>query len=103
MLASEIAVTQPSAMPTVYFTRHLLRFFPYLTTTEVEASTVAEVVAALEHRHRGLADYLVDERGALRKHVNIFVGDELVRDRDTLSDPVTPNSQIHIIQALSGG
>ncbi|MGV3720328.1 MAG: MoaD/ThiS family protein [Actinomycetota bacterium] len=103
MLASEIAVTQPSAMPTVHFTRHLLRFFPSLATTEVEASTVAAVVSELERRHRGLADYLVDERGALRKHVNIFVGDELVRDRDTLSDPVAPDSQVHVIQALSGG
>lgn len=90
-------------MPTIHFTRHLRRFFPSLATTEVEASTVAEVVAALERLHPGLADYLVDERGALRKHVNIFIGDESVRDRNALSDPTSSDSQVHVIQALSGG
>jgi len=90
-------------MPTVQFTRHLLRFFPTLGTTEVDAATVAEIIPELERLHPGLADYLVDERGALRKHVNIFIGDTLVRDRDALSDAVSPDSQIYVIQALSGG
>lgn len=90
-------------MPTVHFTRHLVRFFPDLRDTEVDAETVAEVVRELERRYPGLADYLVDERGALRKHVNIFIGDALVWDRDRLSDPVCPTSQIYVIQALSGG
>ena len=50
-----------------------------------------------------LARYIVDERGALRRHVNIFVGDELIYDRDTLSDPVNSDSRVFIFQALSGG
>jgi hypothetical protein len=90
-------------MAKVQFTRHLVRFFPTLQETEIEASTVAEVIAALEQLHPGLADYLVDERGALRKHVNIFIGNALVYDRDTLSDSVGPDCQVHVIQALSGG
>jgi molybdopterin synthase sulfur carrier subunit len=91
-------------VPVVSFTRHLLRFFPDLGDGErVQASTVAEVVRALDARHRGLASYLVDETGALRQHVNIFVGDELVHDRRALSDRVEEDTKVHILQALSGG
>ena len=90
-------------MPRVQFTRHLQRFFPQLTEVEVPAATVAELVAALEKRHPGLRDFLVDERGTLRKHVNIFIDNEMVRDRERLSDPLKPDSQVFVMQALSGG
>lgn len=90
-------------MATVQFTRHLLRFFPDLSEVRVDAPTVADLVQALDRDHPGLAAYLVDDRGALRQHVNIFVGDARVRDREALSDPLKPDSQVFIIQALSGG
>jgi hypothetical protein len=90
-------------MPRVSFTRHLLRFFPDLREGDVPGGTVAEVVAELDRRHPGLASYLVDDRGALRKHVNIFVGEEMVRDRERLSDPLSPDAQVFVMQALSGG
>jgi molybdopterin converting factor small subunit len=91
-------------MPRVELTPHLRRYFPALgETTEVEGATVAEVVAALEERHPGLAGYLLDDRGALRKHVNIFVGDRRVRDRERLRDEVAADARVFILQALSGG
>jgi sulfur-carrier protein len=91
-------------MPAVNFTTHLQRFFPALKQgIQAEGRTVAEVVAALEQKHPGLAPYIVDERGALRKHVNIFVNDELLIDRETLSDAVTDQTRVFIFQALSGG
>jgi len=39
----------------------------------------------------------------LRRHVNIFVGEEPIMDRDTLSDAVSPGDNVFILQALSGG
>ena len=90
-------------MAQVKFTPNLKRFFPDLCECSVEASTVAELVAAVDRRWRGLADYIIDEQGSLRKHVNIFVGDELLRDKQTLSDRVSADSKIYIVQALSGG
>jgi hypothetical protein len=60
-------------------------------------------LAALEQRAPGIAFYLCDELGRLRTHVNIFVDKQLVKDRRGLSDPVTADTHIHIIQALSGG
>ncbi len=90
-------------MPVVKFTKNLQRFFPTLTETEVSGATVAEVVTALDKCYPGLADYIVDERGKLRQHVNIFVGDSMIDDRETLSDMVAGDSKIHVFQALSGG
>jgi molybdopterin converting factor small subunit len=91
-------------MPRVHITRHLIRFFPDLKEqVEVEGGTVAEVLAALDRTYPGLAGYVVDERGALRKHVNIFVRRERIQDRQTLSDPVGKDDEMHIFQALSGG
>ena len=90
-------------MAQVKFTPNLQRFFPDLRACEVEAETIAEVVDAVDARWRGLGDYIVDEQGALRKHVNIFIGDELIRDKRRLSDAVSADTRVYIMQALSGG
>jgi sulfur-carrier protein len=92
-------------MAKVELTRHLHRFFPALETEEitVEASTVAEVVRALDRLAPGIAFYICDERGRLRQHVNIFVEEERIADRERLSDPVGPSSRVFVMQALSGG
>ena len=90
-------------MAQVRFTSHLRRYFPALAPVEVEASSVADLVAQLDRLHPGLASYLVDERGALRPHVNIFVDEEGVADRRRLSDPLVAASRVYVLQALSGG
>lgn len=92
-------------MVAVRLTHHLFSFFPQLAgkPIEVEASTVGEVVRALEDLAPGIGFYICDERGRLRTHVNIFVDKELIRDRRGLSDAVAPGTQVHILQALSGG
>lgn len=92
-------------MVAVHLTHHLFSFFPQLAgkPIEVEASTVGEVVRALENLAPGIGFYLCDERGRLRTHVNIFVDKELIRDRRGLSDAVAAGAQVHILQALSGG
>lgn len=95
---------RPGAMARVHFTRNLKRFFPELPeAAEVEAATVAAAIAALDARYPGVAGWIVDEHGALRKHVNVFIDGEMVADRVRLSDPVGPNTTLHVIQALSGG
>ena len=90
-------------MPHVTFTKHLQRFFPTLSAGDVPGRTVREVIDELERRHPGFASYVVDETGRLRRHVNVFVGEEPVRDREHLADPLTPEAQVFILQALSGG
>ena len=90
-------------MPHVRFTRHLLRFFPTLAEGEVPGATVREVIVELDRRYPGLALYIVDETGRLRRHVNIFVGDEPIADREHLGDPLAAGDQLFVVQALSGG
>jgi hypothetical protein len=90
-------------MAHVAFTPHLASYFPALHAAEVEAESVAELVAELERAHPGLASYLVDERGRLRQHVNVFVDGRVVRDREHLADALTPSSRVYVAQALSGG
>lgn len=90
-------------MPHVTFTRHLQRFFPTLAECQVEGGTLREVLDALETRYPGLASYIVDETGGLRRHVNVFIGEEPIHDRAHLSDRVSPTDRIFFLQALSGG
>lgn len=90
-------------MPTVNFTQALKRFYPDLTPLEIRGNTVAEVVEEVNTAFPGLKDYLVDEQGCLRRHVNIFVGEKLVRDKQALTDAVGSKDEVFIMQALSGG
>jgi molybdopterin converting factor small subunit len=90
-------------MVKVKFTSALRRFFPTLSETTVEASNIRDVIKALEKSHPGLSGYLVDDAGRLRQHVNVFVKDDLIKDRVRLSDPVKEDDEVLIFQALSGG
>lgn len=93
------------AVITVILTRHLFSFFPQLAgrTLEVQATTVAEAVAALQVLAPGIEFYLCDERGRLRQHVNAFIGNDMICDRGRLSDPLSPGDRLSFLQALSGG
>ena len=92
-------------MVKVELTPHLFTFFPALKGRPlvVEAETVAQVVRELDQLAPGIGFYICDERGSLRTHVNIFVGEDRVNDRQRLTDPVPAGSRVHIMQALSGG
>lgn len=92
-------------MAQVELTRHLKEIFPALGQApfELAATTVAEVIVALEGIAPGVAFYICDERGRLRQHVNIFVGDDMICDRARLSDALQADSRVFIAQALSGG
>ncbi len=68
--------------------------------TEREDLCLADVIAELERRHRGLAFRVVDEHGNIRRHIAMFIGEQMVRD---LAAPVAPNARVQIVGALSGG
>ena len=62
-----------------------------------------EVLDRVFADHPRLRGYVVDERGVLRKHMSVFVDGAQIADRETLSDPVGPASELYVMQALSGG
>jgi sulfur carrier protein ThiS len=92
-------------MPTVEMTSHLYQFFPALEnrTIKVPAGSVAEILRAINEIAPGFTDYVLDERGALRRHVNLSINDMMVIDRKTLADHVSDEDVVYIFQALSGG
>ena len=90
-------------MPTVKFTYALRRFFSGLKDTAAAGMTLSEVLREMETRYPGICSYILDEQGCLRKHVNIFIDGQLINDRRSLSDSFSKDSEIYIMQALSGG
>lgn len=92
-------------MPSVEMTDHLYRYFPQLAkrTITVPAGSVAEVLNAVNAIAPGFRDYILDEHGALRRHVHLAINDSMVIDRKTLSDYVPEDATVYIFQALTGG
>lgn len=89
-------------MAVVAFTQNLQRHVE-CPSLEAPGATVAEVLEQAFAARPRLRGYVVDERGVLRKHMVIFVDGAQIVDRDHLSDPVGPSSEIYVMQALSGG
>lgn len=90
-------------MPKVNFTSALKRFFPDLSSIEVEADNINELIAQIELKYPGIKSYLLDDTGSLRKHVNIFIGENLIQDEVSFTDDLSSKDEIYIFQALSGG
>lgn len=92
-------------MTTVTMTPHLYRFFPVLEnrTISVPAGSVADILQAVNEIAPGFTDYVLDERGVVRRHVNLSINNTAVIDKKTLTDHVPEDGTLFIFQALSGG
>jgi sulfur-carrier protein len=66
---------------------------------ELDGTTVAEVLQALEREHPDVKGWILDERGAIREHINVFVNKEYGREETALG----PGDRVHILPAISGG
>jgi sulfur carrier protein ThiS len=89
-------------MATVLFTSALQRFLP-APSTQVEGETVGAALAVVFATRSALRGYVLDDQGALRRHVAVYVNGQPVNDRVRLTDPVGPHDEIYVFQALSGG
>jgi sulfur-carrier protein len=72
-------------------------------SASVEATTVGVALDVYFQRFPSVRSYVVDEAGAVRKHVAIFLNDDLIVDRMTLADAMSDGDRLHVFQALSGG
>ena len=70
---------------------------------EEPVATVGEALAAVAARLPALTDRVLTEQGELRRHVNVFLGDESIRFLDGLATTVDEGSTITIVPAVSGG
>jgi sulfur carrier protein ThiS len=66
---------------------------------EVDAATVADVLAELDHRWPGLHDRLCEPGPALRQHIHVYVDQE----RAQLDTKLEARSRVHVVAAISGG
>lgn len=89
-------------MAKVIFTRNIQRHVE-CPDVVVSGKTVREVLEAVFVWNPPARSYVLDDQGALRKHMSIFVDGVMIRDRSWLSDPVDEESTVHVFQALSGG
>ena len=70
-----------------------------LGTIEVAGETAAAAIQSLEAGYPALRGWIVDERGALRRHVKLFLRGEAI----ALDAPAAPGDEIHVVAAISGG
>ena len=70
---------------------------------EVEGATVRAALEAAFATRPKLRGYVLDDAGALRGHMALFVDGAVVRDRSGLTDALRDGAEIHVLQALSGG
>jgi sulfur-carrier protein len=89
-------------MARVVFTQNLQRHVA-CPPAQAAGATVREVLDAVFAGNARARGYVLDEQGALRKHMIVFVNGDQVRDRVHLSDPVPPDGEVYVLQALSGG
>ena len=84
------------------FTPNLERHL-HAPPVNVEGETVRAVLDAVFERNPKLHGYLLDDQGGLRQHVQVFVDGERIGDRRGLSDRVSRDAELYVMQALTGG
>lgn len=89
-------------MAKVFFTSNLRRHVD-CAAMEAQGASVREVLSQVFAAQDRLGAYVLDDQGALRKHMTILVDGQRIRDLEKLSDPVGPTSEVWVMQALSGG
>ena len=89
-------------MAQVHFTSWLREIVPD-GPLNAAGATVGDVLAAVFAQRPNVRGYVLDDQGGLRKHMTILVDGQRIRDVETLSDAVRPDSEVWVMQALSGG
>lgn len=86
----------------VVFTQQLKRFTK-VPEVDTPAATLREALQAAFERNPRLKGYVLDDQGHLRPNVVVFIDGRRCHERVRLNDALTADSQVHVLQALSGG
>ncbi len=89
-------------MAEVHFTAHLSTVAPP-EPLRVDGATVRQALECVWQSHQKLKGYVLDDQERVRKHVAIFIDGTLIRGQAALDYPVGDSTEIHVLQALSGG
>jgi len=89
-------------MARITFTDRLRHVAP-AATVQCEGATLLEVLRRLDEDYPKLLAYIVDEHGRVRKHVAVFIDGTLKRGQTALTEALGADSDVYVMQALSGG
>ena len=89
-------------MAQLYFTQQLRRFVD-APAMHIDAATLRDALEEAFTTAPQLRGYVLDDQGHLRKHVIVFIDGQRVRDYETLDDALLASSEVHVLQALTGG
>jgi hypothetical protein len=89
-------------MARVTFTRHVAQLAPPAASTYAGA-TLGDVLDAVFAAHPQLKGYILDDQGAVRKHIAVFIDGGLRPRAGVLQTPLNATTDVYVIQALSGG
>jgi len=73
------------------------------TRLQASAGTLAEVISDIDRRHPGFRSRVLDESGAIRTYVNVYIGDDDARDKGGTGAAVPDGSEVMVIPAMAGG
>ncbi|MDP9252819.1 MAG: MoaD/ThiS family protein [Chloroflexota bacterium] len=73
------------------------------TKLEARAGTLAEVISEIERRHPGFRSRILDDSGAIRTYVNVYIGDDDARSKGGTGAAVPDGSEVMVIPAMAGG
>jgi len=74
-----------------------------LDTVQVEATNIGELIGNLEKCYPGMKERLLDDKGAVRRFVNIFVNDEDIRFLEDQTTALKGGDEVSIVPAIAGG
>jgi len=89
-------------MATVRFTENIQRHVE-CRPREVDGATVRDVLDGYFRANEQARGYVLDDQGRLRQHMAVFVDGRQIRDRVRLTDELSPDAVVDLVQALSGG
>jgi molybdopterin synthase sulfur carrier subunit len=90
-------------MATVIIPTPLRKFTNQTARLQIEAGTVGEIIDRIVMDFPELKKHLLDPQGSLRSFVNVFAGDDDIRDLQKEKTPVSNSTVISIVPAIAGG
>lgn len=90
-------------MATVRIPTPLRKYTEGAEEVSIAGSNVGAILESLESNYPGIRERICDDKGAVRRFVNIFVGEEDIRFLDNLDTAVKDDDEVSIVPAIAGG